>query len=249
MYRSTIIAVSLCVVLGFVSSGQAQVRTSPNYQLEQDSINVGGGLGQSANFRLEDTVGEVATGRATSTNFELRAGYQQLGEVFISITGAAPVTLTPAIPGITGGQSNGSTSLNVATNNNAGYQLTIQSSQDPAMRSAEGNAITNYVPSSGADFSFTVPAASARFGFSPEGSDIVNAFLDNSTSCGVGTSDTASACWAGVTAASQIVASAATANLPSGATTTLRFRVGVTSGAGVATGLYVATTTVTALPL
>jgi hypothetical protein len=45
------------------------------------------------------------------------------------------------------------------------------------------------------------------------------------------------------------VAQGSGSNHPSGATTTLNFRVGVGSGSGALDGLYTATTTLTALPL
>lgn len=55
----------------------AQVMESSSYKIERDSINVGGGLGSSENFSGESTVGESATGRATSASYILDAGYQQ----------------------------------------------------------------------------------------------------------------------------------------------------------------------------
>ena len=61
----------------------SQVMESTSYQMQFDSINVGGGLSASTNYTLEDTTGEVGTGRLTSTSYILRAGFQQFDEVVI----------------------------------------------------------------------------------------------------------------------------------------------------------------------
>jgi len=227
----------------------AQVRTSNNYQLQSDSINVGGGLSTSANFTQESTVGEIATGRATSSTFSLQAGYQQMQEVFLSLSGGVDVVLRPALPGITGGASNGSTTFTVITDSPAGYQLTIEAENSPAMQRDDLVAIADYTPVGGADFSFTQAPATAAFGYSPEGVDISAAFVDDGSACGVGGFDTTLACWAGLTTAPVEIARGVGANQPAGAATTVNFRVGVTSGANVLSGVYTATTTVTALPL
>jgi len=234
-----------------LSSSQAfaQVRSSSNYQLESDSINVGGGLGNSANFGLESTAGEVATGRSTSTNFSLQAGYQQLNDVFLSFAGGVDIIMSSDLPGLTGGTSNGSTTFTVITDSPTGYEVTIQSEGAPAMQSANGSSIPNYNNGDTADFAFTIPAASAVFGFSPQGVDVADTFLDNTTVCGTGSSNTPGACWAGVSTTPITIAESTSSNQPSGASTTLQFQVGIASGAGVESGEYTATTTLTALPL
>lgn len=245
---SFIIGVTLLLgSFSFVS--HAQVRSSSNYQLQSDSINLGGGLSTSTNYIQESTIGEIATGRSTSSNFSLQAGYQQMQEVFLSLAGGGAVTMDPALPGITGGTSNGSTTFTVITDSPAGYQLTIQAENDPAMRRADLVSIADYTPTGAADFTFSVPAAAAEFGFTPEGVDIATAFQDNGATCGVGGGDTSLACWAGLSTTATEIARSSGSNHPTGATTTIRFRVGITSGAGVETGVYTATTTVTALPL
>jgi hypothetical protein len=231
------------------SSSFAQVRSSSNYQLEADSINVGGGLSDSTNFSLESTAGEVATGRSTSTNFSLQAGYQQLDSIFISLTGGSGFTMAPDLPGLTGGTSNGSTTFTVTTDSPTGYQLTLQATNAPAMQKEGGVSIANYNSGSVADFAFTIPAASAVFGFSPEGIDVADIFLDNTVTCGVGTTETSGACWAGASTTPVVIAEATSPNQPTGANTTIEFQVGLANGAGIESGVYTATTTVTALPL
>jgi len=247
--HSTILTFITLVLMASILFVSAQTRTSPNYQLQSDSINVGGGLSNSTSYSVESTAGEIATGLSDSSTYSLRAGYQQMQEIFISLAGGADVVMSPALPGITGGEANGSSTFTVITDSPAGYNLTIQAANDPAMQRGDGPSINNYTPTSTADFTFSIPAASAEFGFTPEGADVVAAFLDNGTTCGVGTTDTAFACWAPILDTTTEIARSTGANQPDGATTSVLYRVGITNGAVVPEGQYTATTTVTALPL
>lgn len=242
----TVILTALVVSMLHVTT--AQVRTSSNYQLQSDSINIGGGYSTSTSYVQESTVGEIGTGPSDSTSYSLRAGYQQMQEVFISLSAASPVTMSPNLPGLTGGTSNGSTTVTVITDSPSGYQLTIAAENNPAMQSGV-STIADYDAGVDPDFSFLTGSSDAHLGFSPEGVDVVQAFLDDGGTCNVGTLDTTLACWDGLATSETIVATGASANQPDGATTTLQFRVGIGSSAGVEAGVYTATTTVTALPL
>jgi hypothetical protein len=233
----------LCVQLG-----SAEVRSSTNYQLQSDSINFAGGLSTSTSYIQESTAGEIGTGELSSTNYLLKAGYQQMQEVFISMTAPSDVTLSPSLAGITGGTSNGSTTVTVTTDSPSGYSLTIASENDPAMQNGI-YSIADYNEGAEADYSFAVTSGAASFGFSPSSVDVVDAFRDNGSLCGIDTGDAPLACWAGFSTTDIPVSEGIGANHPDGATTTLYFRVGVGSGAGVTAGLYTATTTLTALPL
>ncbi|MEN9920586.1 MAG: hypothetical protein RL538_479 [Candidatus Parcubacteria bacterium] len=237
------VAVLLCFQLGF-----AQVATSTNYQVQSDSINFGGGFSTSTNYQQESTFGEIATGNSTSTSYNLYAGYQQMQEVYLSMTTPSDVDLTPSLAGLTGGTSNGSATVTVTTDSPAGYTLTLESQTDPAMQNGI-YTIDDYDEGVDADFSFSVNSGVAHLGFSPSGVDIPIAFKDNGSLCGVGSQDTALACWAGLTTLGTVIAEGPDSNHPDGATTTMSFRVGIGSGAGVETGVYTATTTLTALPL
>ena len=237
------------VILFSMAQTQAQVMSSTNYKIQSDSINVGGGFSSSTNYSTESTVGEIATGKSSSTNYKLRAGYQQMHEVYIAMTSASDVVMNPPIGGITGGTSNGSTSVKVTTDSLSGYQLTIKASDSPAMQKGV-DSITDYVPSgANPDFTFVTNASDAHFGYSPEGTDVVQRFLDNSSTCNAGSNDTASACWDGLSTVEVPIASDTNANHPVGTETSIRFRVGIGSAANVPVGVYTATTTLTALPL
>lgn len=236
-------------LLASLSFATAQVMQSTNYRLQQDSINFAGGLSSSTNYTLEGTAGEVGTGDRSSTNFNLRGGYQQLDTNFIAISTVPPVVMTPALPGITGGTANGSTTVTVTTDSPAGYELSIAASQSPALQKG-GDSIADYVPAGAPpDFTFTTGSTQSHFGYSPAGTDIVDRFRDNGSVCGVGSGDTALACWDGLSVSDEAIARGSGANVPSGVETEIYFRVGVGGTVGQPSGTYVATTTVTAIAL
>ena len=226
----------------------AQVRQSTNYKIQSDSINFGGGLSTSTSYRLESTAGEVATGDGSSTSYNLRGGYQQLSTTYIALSAPSPVVMTPSIPGLTGGTANGSTTVIVTTDSPAGYSLSIKASASPAMQSGS-NTIADYVPSGNPDFTFTVGTSSAVFGYSPSSVNTVNRFRDNGSVCNAGAGETLLACWDGLSTVDTTISQSSSANTPNGATTTVYFRVGIGSDVGKAEGVYVATTTLTALSL
>ncbi len=55
----------------------AQVMQSSNFQLQSDSMNIGGARSVSASFGLEDSVGQGVSGEATSASFSQNSGFQQ----------------------------------------------------------------------------------------------------------------------------------------------------------------------------
>lgn len=228
----------------------AQVMQSSSYRIQSDSINFGGGLSTSTNYSLESTAGEVATGESSSATYALKAGYQQMQEVYIALSGFGAVSLSPSIPGISGGFSNGSTTVTVTTDSVSGYELQISASQSPAMQKG-GDSIADYVPGGAVpDFTFTTDATDSHFGYSPQGVDISTRYKDDGVNtCGTGGNDTALTCWDGLSTTTRTVAQRTTANHPNGSTTTLNFRVGVGGSVFQPSGTYLATTTITALPL
>lgn len=240
----------LCTPLVLLGVGIAsgQVMQSTSYRIQSDSVNFGGGLSTSTSYNLESSAGEVATSDATSNTYNLRAGYQQMVTSFISISAIAPVSMTPTIVGITGGVADGSTTVTVTTDSPAGYDLSIEASQNPAMQKG-ADSIANYVPAGNPDFTFTTNTYDSHFGYSPSGSNVISRFKDDGASCNTGSLETALACWDGLSTTPESIARSTTANTPNGATTTVYFRVGIGSSVVQPAGTYTATTTLTALPL
>ncbi len=169
-------------------------------------------------------------------------------------TPATDVTLA-SIPGITGGTSNGGTQVVVLTNDSAGYTMTLKASSSPAMQGhTQGGNIPNYTPNVAGvpDFTFSVPANKAEFGYTVEASttsDLAPSWLDNgTTTCGTGSSDTANACWLDATTTSYVLVNRNSETLTSGSTTTLKFRLTINSSPSpsIPEDIYTATTTLTA---
>ena len=234
----------------FVSLGVsfAQVMQSTNYRIQADSVNFGGGYSSSTNYVLESTAGEIATGDSGSTNYNLRAGYQQMLGSSISMSAPASVTMTPSIPGITGGTANGSTTVTVTTDSPAGYTLTILADTSPALMKGP-DSIADYVPVGVPDFTFTTGASDSHFGYSPSGIDTATRFKDDGATCNTGVLETALACWDGLDTVAETISQRTSGNTPSGSTTTVNFRVGIGGSMGQTAGVYTATTTLTALSL
>ncbi len=241
--------IALLIVAVSVDLSSAQVMQSSNFQIQSDSVNIGGGFSTSSSYRLESTVGEIATGRSTSTNYSLYAGYQQMQEVFISLSGAMNVDLTPNLGAITGGVSNGSTTVTVVTDSPSGYGLTIQAQSSPAMQDGI-YSINDYTPAGAdPDFNFITNPTDAHFGYSPYGNDVADRFLNDGVDCNTGSNNDFLFCWAGLSTTSQLIAESSSSNHPSGATTTINFRVGLGGDVNQPPGVYTATTTVTAFSL
>lgn len=240
--------ISTIFILSTLSMAGAQVLQSANYKIQGDSINFGGGLSESDSYTIESTLGELATGDLSGNSFNLRAGYQQLGISYIAMSAPISSIMSPAIPGLSGGEANGSTTVTVVTDSPGGYALFIHAASDPAMTSASGT-IADYDPGADPDFIFSTGSVDAHFGYSPEGQDTADRFLDNGVSCNTGSGETPLSCWDGLDIVDEVIARGTGSNVPSGTDTTIRFRVGVGSAAMSTPGVYTATATLTALPL
>jgi hypothetical protein len=227
----------------------AEEMNSANFTIESDSINIGGARSTSTSFSLEDTVGEAGTGIGTSSNYMLLAGYQQMQTGEISLTPGTDVTLSPALGGITGGTSNGSYVFTVLTNNEAGYTVALRASSSPALVSSD-SSIADYTPAGAdPDFAFSIAATDSEFGFSPEGTDVATRYRDNGSTCNVSSGDTSNACWDALTTTSKTIIERLSSNDPAGTVNTIKFRAQVGASRFQPEGVYVATTTITVLPL
>lgn len=229
----------------------AEMMSSGSYKIQSDSANFGGGQGNSSGYRVEDTYGEVGTGDIESSSYRLHAGYQQMHEVYVAITAAADVTMSPSLGGLTGGTSNGSTAVTVTTDSFAGYELSIKASTSPAL---DGNSIADsiadYTPvGADPDFTFSVAATDSEFGFTPEGTDIADKYKDNGSACNTGSGDSADACWYGLSTSDEVISRRTSGNHPNGITTTVKYRTVVGTSRAQLEGTYTATTTLTVVSL
>lgn len=172
---------------------------------------------------------------------------------------AANVTATGTINGITGGTSNGTTTAVVRTNNPAGYTMTIayaSNGSDNAMigDTTASQSIHDYVASSSEPtYTFHTASTSPVFAYTVSAantSDLDQSFKDDGAGlCNSGSNDTAGyTCWMEPTTSSFQVVNR-TSDAPSGATTTLNFRVYVPNNPSpsLPADTYTATATLTAL--
>lgn len=220
----------------------AVVMSSTNYQIDRDSINFSGALSTSTNYTSESTLGESATGQSTSTTYVTQAGYQQMELSWLSLTVPVSATLLPNINLAYGGIASTSVPLAVSTNNGAGYTMQIKANSIHALKSSIANFFDDYtLAGSAPDFAWSVIATTAEFGFTPEGTDIVDRYRDNGSSCNqVAGSDTSDTCWDATTMSYETIAQSLAPNYPIGATTTLKFRAEAGASSTLAVGAYTA---------
>jgi hypothetical protein len=245
---ATAFSVALSIALACITQVLfAQQMQSGTYRIQFDSVNFGGARSTSTTYTVEDTAGEVGSGDSASANFTMRAGYQQMNLAYLSIT--SPVDVNLANIPFSGGSSNGSAAWLVTTDNIAGYTLSIRASTTPALRSAN-DFFADYAPGANPSYTWSVSAASSSFGFSPEGVDIHQRFLDNGSSCNTGSSETSDRCWDGFSTVDKIISSRSSSNhTGGGSTTTVKFRAEVGNAKIQTSGSYQATITVTATAL
>jgi hypothetical protein len=143
------------------------------------------------------------------------------------------------ISGITGGNATGTTQFVVKSNNASGYYVEIDFFDNAgawAMRGDEdggaqirdyrnGSMATpsyNWTASTAAQFAYTVHSSTT--------SDTADNFLNNSSACGAGSTQTIGKCWQSPSTSGYRVVDRSTA-ANTGATSTLMFKVNVPSGA------------------
>ena len=227
--------VTFFLVLSLFWGGNAlaYVAASTNYRLEADSVNFGGGeSADSASFSLSDTGGEIGTGTSTSNAYNLHAGYRAMSESvveYITLSTPADVPLG-SISATDGGTSSGSASWTVVTNNANGYQLEIKADNSPALK-YETSGFSDYDVSGGVPgYTWAVSPGAAVFGFTPEGDDIADRYLDDGTTCGTGAGETADSCWDGLSTSNRVIAERGSSNLSAGSTIAVKFRAAIGAG-------------------
>jgi hypothetical protein len=252
-------AISVLVVSGFLFILQPDIKVlayemaSTSYRIQESSINVGGLDSEaSTSYKLRETIGETAIGTATSTSYNLKMGYQAMLGGYISLSvSTSSVVLLPAIGAIVGGIANSSYSATVTTDNPGGYALYVVASTNSALKSG-ANSFVDYLPVAVGtpDFTWLVAATTSGFGFTPEGTDIVQKFLDNGVNaCNAGSSTTSDACWYGFSTSTETIATDLSSNAPSGTETTIKLKAESGSSNSQAAGAYQAVITNSAVAL
>jgi len=243
----SILNISILVVTG-IAPVFAYVMESNNYHIQSDSINVGGTDNQtSANYKMSDTIGEIASGESGSTNYKLKAGYRQMQETYISLTSPGNINMGSISLSQDDVFGTGS-AWTVKTDNPAGYVLTFKTDQANSMDSGT-DQFTDYTEAStGTPDSWSVDAANYEFGFSAYGDDVATAKWGDNTSCGSGSTPDGTLKWMGFTGITAItIATSSSRTTTSGTDTTLC--VGAEQGINVFApdGNYTASITATVI--
>lgn len=225
---------------------------SDNYKIESDDSSGAGGLWSTVNYIFRDTLGEVSTGRLDGTSYKLRAGYQEMQEEYISVSAPDDISLTPSIPGISGGTADGSATWTVIADNSAGFNMKIKVSTTPAMKLDGSYYFDDFTPASESvpDYNWSVDSGDAEFGFSVEpetDEDAVQAFLDNaSNACNQSSgSQTINKCWLDFNGTTDVdIINRSTRTSTSGEDEVIKFRA-QSNAKFLLEGAYSAVTTVT----
>lgn len=172
------------------------------------------------------------------------------------LTPSSNVTMSPALAGITGGTSNGSTYVRVLTNNASGYNMTLTASSSGGMiGNAQGGSIPALVPTVAGvpNYAFATMAANlAGFAYTVEASttgEVTQSFRDNGSACNTGSGETVDSCWLNATSGPMLIVNRSSETAASGATTTIKFRTIImpSPSPAIPQDTYVATTTLTAV--
>lgn len=210
---------------------------SPNYRMERDSVNVGGGESTSTNYGLNDTTGEVATGDSNSGSYMMRAGFQQMSGSYLAVS-VQPVVNMPPLS-LSTKESEAQTDIHVVTDNYAGYSINVRSLTEPTMISQQGYSFEDYEPvASNPDYNFLIDPNSSHFGFSAYGDDVTAKFKNDGSSCGQGSNITLGKCWDGFSTTTKSIVEGLSSNHPGGATTTMVFKAGVGANMNQPSGQY-----------
>jgi hypothetical protein len=104
--------------------------------------------------------------------------------------------------GVDGGAAEATPSMNVITDNEAGYELSVKADTSPAMQNTSaGGSFADYNAGTDPDYTFSVSASESAFGFSPEGANVTQEYLDDGSSCNTGSQQNSGTCWRGFTTA------------------------------------------------
>ena len=199
--------------------------------------------------------GEEESGGSGGGNGSFVIKQSIYNEIALSI--GSSLTLSPSLPGVTGGVSSGELPFNIKTNNPLGYQVDLKFSEAVPFRHLFSPSfyILNYVPQvvGVPDYNLVTPSKSHGFAYSVFSDNATQLFRHSGSTCNTGSSNTLGKCWFNRVDASvpTTIIERSGATGAEGATSTLQFRVVVDENATpmLLEGEYQATVTVTVLPL
>jgi len=209
-----------------------------NIVMTLDSMNSGGGSASGGSYSLQDTTGEFAVGDSSGGAYNMNAGYQAVAieDTTIAITVApSDVTMT-AYDGVGSNSGLGNTSLTIVTNSYTGYSLSLAKSNltiealrcvNDLVSKCGDSYFDDYAPAGAVpDFSWTMAADKAMFGFAPKGGDISQRYKNNDIdTCGTGSIyDGINYCWDGLGSSASLIAERNSPTSELGSTTSIYFK-------------------------
>lgn len=161
--------------------GRAYMMSSASYEINADSINIGGAGGDAGANHLEDTTGEIGTGMSSDT-YKVSAGYQAMWEYPPVLTFTVDDNLVPLGTLSTGAPATGISNFSVATNAADGYAVSIAgitlttslgeadidalaepTASSPGSEQFGINLVDNFIPDVGANPSGGIGEAAAGY--------------------------------------------------------------------------------------
>jgi hypothetical protein len=238
---ATLTIVSAVFVLATAASAIAM--QSGTYKIDADDLDGSGLRSQSASFGAEDTIGGIATGAQASASYGLRAGYQQADPVTITISSSADITMTAL--STTQNSAVGSAAWTVTTNDQAGYTLSVATTQYDALRDGgTGRYFTDFASSTPTTWSVS---NAYKFGMSARGSHTTGFGSDADCIAGADVPST-TLLWTGFKSTTGIQIASSSSATVSGTTTTLCV-ADEQSGVLAPSGSYGTVIVATAVPL
>lgn len=186
-------------------------------------------------------------GALTSDGKQVTIRQEITSEISMTV-GTAGITMSAPIAGLTGGSATGTTTMNVITNNTAGYKVVLTASSSGTMVNEDAtlsNGIIAAYPSA-VPQTWAPAVNSSNFGYSvTAGQEDVNQAGTSAWKNAAGADGTL---YANSGAAAITLLDRATSTLSTGANSSLNFQVTLTSNPipAVSEGFYTATTTLTA---
>jgi len=170
----------------------------------------------------------------------------------ITITSPSDVTMSPSIPGLTGGAATGTATWTVITNDSSGYSVTHIASSTTLDGDTQGDAFAAYTEGTAGvpDFTWSVAAGAKEFGYTvnsyTDSSSIAALFKDNGSACNTGSSVTYNRCYIHASTTAETIYNRSTETTSSGTSFTIDYKAESGSSAFITEDTYTATTTVTA---
>jgi len=179
-----------------------------------------------------------------SAGIQVTARQQVTTEMALTIASTS-IILSPAIAGLTGGTGDGSTNVNVVSNNREGFDVTLQASTSPAMKGDNyGGQFNNYTPAA-----YNTPETWSTTG--TLGGEFAYGITNNNTNIAPGfeTCTVSNSCFLDASTTAKTIYSTGASTTAAGNSFTLKFRAYVppNPSPAIVEDWYSATTTITAV--